>query len=416
MTIPKEIKYFFTSLLSFILIVSCQSSNTPLKSKTASEILGNPSYLAISYGGYRHNDRTNAPTVEEIKEDIQILHAAGFRILRTYHARLHNHTSNLLQAISELKEEDSDFEMYVMIGVWIQCENAWTDAANHSRGDTANNKAEIDQAITMANTYPDIVKVIAVNPGFINKAEIKGEISYPGQYEIRKGDRLFDLLREEGLLIKKKRRYTKTTDSKHWMRRYPNLIKDMTIERPEQVWVADITYVPVGTGFNYLHLVTDAYSKKVMGYHISSSLAATESRIALDMAIKSRKYKESLIHHSDRGLQYSSIIYKEGADANNITISMTENGDPYENAIAERINGILKDEFGLDEIITNADEAKKIVAQSIDIYNNQGPQLSNSYKTPNEMHQQRDLAPIKWHKKGRSTLQSAPPLVTSTIT
>ena len=162
MTISKEIKYFFTSLLSFILIVSCQSSNTPLKSKTASEILGNPSYPAISYGGYRHNDRTNAPTVEEIKEDIQILHAAGFRILRTYHARLHNHTSNLLQAISELKEEDSDFEMYVMIGVWIQCENAWTDAANHSRGDTANNKAEIDQAITMANTYPDIVKVIAV--------------------------------------------------------------------------------------------------------------------------------------------------------------------------------------------------------------------------------------------------------------
>jgi putative transposase len=108
-----------------------------------------------------------------------------------------------------------------------------------------------------------------------------------------------------------------------------------------------------------------------MGYHISSSLAATESRIALDMAIKSRKYKESLIHHSDRGLQYSSIIYKEGADANNITISMTENGDPYENAIAERINGILKDEFGLDEIIRNADEAKKLVAQSIDIYNNQ---------------------------------------------
>ena len=83
MTISKEIKYFFTSLLSFILIVSCQSSNTPLKSKTASEILGNPSYPAISYGGYRHNDRTNAPTVEEIKEDIQILHAAGFRILRT---------------------------------------------------------------------------------------------------------------------------------------------------------------------------------------------------------------------------------------------------------------------------------------------------------------------------------------------
>jgi exo-beta-1,3-glucanase (GH17 family) len=162
MTILKIFKFVCIGMVSLILTVSCQFPGGEAKSKTASEILGNPAYPAISYGGYRNSDRSKAPSVEDIKEDVLILHAAGFRILRTYHARLNDHTSNLLQAINELKAEDSDFEMYVMMGAWIQCENAWTDAANHNRGDTANNKAEIDQAVTMANTYPDIVKVIAV--------------------------------------------------------------------------------------------------------------------------------------------------------------------------------------------------------------------------------------------------------------
>ena len=157
-------------------------------------------------------------------------------------------------------------------------------------------------------------------------------------------DKFIDILRANHLLIVPKRSYHITTNSHHRFRKHKNLVNTLEIEKPESVWVSDITYVGARKNPSYLALITDAYSKKVMGYHISSSLAATESRIALDMAIKSRKYKESLIHHSDRGLQYSSIIYKEGADANNITISMTENGDPYENAIAERINGILKQE------------------------------------------------------------------------
>jgi putative transposase len=228
-------------------------------------------------------------------------------------------------------------------------------------------------------------------------------------------DGLFTLLREECLLVLKKKRYTITTNSKHWMRRYPNLIKDIIVERPEQVWVADITYVPVAKGFNYLHIVTDAYSKKIMGFNLSPSLAPIETKQALDMAIKSRSYTGELIHHSDRGLQYSSAVYTDCNKDNNIKISMTENGDPYENAVAERINGILKDEFGLDEVIPSAEIAEKLIKQSIDIYNTQRPHLSNSYRTPQEMHQQSAIKPKLWHKKNRGSVNTAPVFVPSII-
>ncbi len=144
------------------LVTSCQFFSSQTKSKIASEILGNPKYPAIAYGGYRNSNRADAPSVEHIQEDVKILHAAGFRVLRTYHARLYNHTANLLQAIEELKAEDSNFEMYVMLGIWIQCEDAWTDNPIHSRGDSVNNNAEFNKATELANTYPDIVKVIAV--------------------------------------------------------------------------------------------------------------------------------------------------------------------------------------------------------------------------------------------------------------
>lgn len=122
-------------------------------------------------------------------------------------------------------------------------------------------------------------------------------------------DRLFDLLREEGLLIIKKKKYTKTTDSKHWMRKYPNLIKGIRLNRPERLRVADITYLSVLDRYCYLHLVTDAYSKRIMGYCISKTLASSHTMKALEMALRNRQYKQSLIHHSDRGLQYCSAGY-----------------------------------------------------------------------------------------------------------
>ena len=205
------------------------------------------------------------------------------------------------------------------------------------------------------------------------------------QDQIKMGrDKLFDLLRNEGLLILKRKRYTITTNSKHWMKKYPNLIKDLTIHRPEQVWAADITYIDtLENGNCYLHLITDVYSKQIMGHELCDNMEASSTLKALKMAIKNRQYKEqALIHHSDRGLQYCSKIYTETLIDNKITISMTENGDPYENAVAERVNGILKDEFGLSEQLINKIEANKQTAQSIEIYNSLRPHLSCQMLTP----------------------------------
>lgn len=220
-------------------------------------------------------------------------------------------------------------------------------------------------------------------------------------------DRLFDLLREEGLLIVKKKKYTKTTDSRHWMRKYPNLIKQVELRRPEQVWVADITYLAVSSGYRYLHLVTDAYSKQIMGYRVSESLAASETLKALQMALSNRSYQETLTHHSDRGLQYCSAAYVKVLRQNDIAISMTQDGSPYDNAIAERVNGILKDEYSLDQTFENQQQLELEVKQSVLTYNNKRPHESNHMLTPNEMHQQNKLKPKAWHKKSTRTLNGS---------
>lgn len=217
-------------------------------------------------------------------------------------------------------------------------------------------------------------------------------------------DRLFDLLREEGLLINKKRKYTKTTDSKHWMRKYPNRIKGMRLNRPEQLWVADITYLVMSDRYCYLHLITDAYSKQIMGYCLSETLAASHTIKALTSALKKRKYDGNLIHHSDRGLQYCSAGYVKILRQYCIEISMTEDGSPYDNAIAERVNGILKDEYGLDEAFADQAQLETQVSQSIDSYNNRRPHESNHLLTPNEMHLQDKLKPKAWHKKSAKTM------------
>lgn len=213
-------------------------------------------------------------------------------------------------------------------------------------------------------------------------------------------DKLFSILREEGLLVSRKRKYTVTTNSKHWLRKYPNLIKDLYLERPEQLWVADITYIDTLGGNAYLHLVTDAYSKQIMGYELCNNMEASSTLKALKMALNKRKYKASeLIHHSDRGLQYCSKLYTDYLKQNGINISMTENGGPYENAIAERVNGILKDEFGLYDKFENILQAKELARQSIEIYNQLRPHLSCSMFTPNQMHQQARIKLISFKKK-----------------
>lgn len=211
-------------------------------------------------------------------------------------------------------------------------------------------------------------------------------------------DRLFDLLRQESLLIVRKRKYVTTTDSRGWMRQHPNLVEELKLSRPEQLWVADITYLTTQESHCYLHLVTDAYSKKIMGYKLSDDLLASSTIQALKMALAQRSYGQPLIHHSDRGLQYCSKEYTDLLTHNNISISMTQNGSPYDNAIAERINGILKQEFGLDEVFENLQEAHIQVDQSIALYNRIRPHMSNYLLTPDQMHQQNKITPKSWHK------------------
>jgi transposase InsO family protein len=212
-------------------------------------------------------------------------------------------------------------------------------------------------------------------------------------------DVLFSFLRAEQLLIKPKRSYTKTTDSKHWMKKYPNLILDMEITRPEQVWVSDITYIKTTSGNSYLSLVTDAYSKKIMGYELLENLSAAGPVSALNMALQNRKYKDGLIHHSDRGLQYCSAEYVQKLKDHHINISMTQNGDPYENAIAERVNGILKYEFLWIDGFKDHLQAIEIIKESIGIYNRDRPHLSCQMMTPEATHNQQKIKRKLWNKK-----------------
>jgi len=212
-------------------------------------------------------------------------------------------------------------------------------------------------------------------------------------------DVLFNFLRAEHLLIKPKRNFIRTTNSQHWMRKYPNLTKNMTLNGPEELWVSDITYIKTAQGHAYLSLVTDAYSKKIMGYELLDNLSTEGPLNALKSALKNRKYSHNLIHHSDRGLQYCSSDYTQLLRENNLAISMTENGDPYENSVAERINGILKYEFLLIEGFKDHIQALQAIKESIGIYNECRPHLSCQMLTPNAAHLQKDIQAKKWKKK-----------------
>jgi transposase InsO family protein len=203
-------------------------------------------------------------------------------------------------------------------------------------------------------------------------------------------DGLFDLLRDARLLVPTKRAYHKTTDSHHRFRKHPNLLKDgpqqVLATRPEEVWVADITYIPTREKFAYLSLVTDAYSRRIMGYHVHGSLQTEGVGRALKMAIRGRKTRAKLIHHSDRGIQYCSSYYQQLHEKHEITCSMTDGYDCYQNALAERVNGILKNEFLL-QTPKDLREATQMIKESIHIYNHERPHLALKYKTPDAVHQ-----------------------------
>jgi len=213
-------------------------------------------------------------------------------------------------------------------------------------------------------------------------------------------DKLFRILKANHLLIKPKRSYHVTTDSHHRFRKHKNIVSNLDINRPEQIWVSDIPYAGTRTNPSYLALITDAYSKKVMGYNVSESLAVISSLQALEMALNNRNNKvEPLIHHSDRGLQCCSNDYQDLLGNNDIKASMIKKYDPYENAIAERINGILKQEFKIARNIKNLDLKKKLIKNAIEIYNNLRPHLSNHTLTPREMRKQNKLKRKQYKSK-----------------
>ena len=200
-------------------------------------------------------------------------------------------------------------------------------------------------------------------------------------------DQLYDVLRLHNLLVPRLKNYVTTTNSKHQFRKYKNMIKDQVPTRPEQLWVSDITYIKTDNGHNYLAIVTDAYSKQIMGYKLDNNMKTSLFTEGLDMAIKNRKYPDKkLIHHSDRGFQYCNPKYTQFAESNGIMMIMTEQYDPYENAIAERINKTLKYEYGLRNCMKNREIAQQVTKQAVYIYNNLRTHFSLDLRKPAEVH------------------------------
>lgn len=200
-------------------------------------------------------------------------------------------------------------------------------------------------------------------------------------------DKFYDFMRNYGLLIKKSKRYHITTDSNHGFYKSKDLTVNLDIKHAEQVFVSDITYIKLASQHAYLALVTDAYSKKVMGYKIDTNMRVQLVKDALQMAVNNTIHNnQDTIHHSDRGIQYCCPDFSEFAKSKNMTLSTTQNSSPYENAVAERVNGILKQEFGLGKTIPNLKTAQKMIKQAIDIYNKKRRHYSLELKTPEFAH------------------------------
>lgn len=212
--------------------------------------------------------------------------------------------------------------------------------------------------------------------------------AFMDEHNIKMGrDAFFDLLRDNKLLVKQRKSHHVTTNSNHWMKKYPHLIKDIEPIGPNHVWVSDITYWKTKGGHYYISFITDAYSRKIVGYRVADTMEAIESATALKMAIKTLKINaKGLIHHSDRGSQYCSSMYVNILKKEGIKISMTENGDPLENAIAERINGIIKGEYLFDYLIKTLLNAKEVLKSVVKLYNEDRPHSSIGNAVPSKVH------------------------------
>ena len=228
--------------------------------------------------------------------------------------------------------------------------------------------------VLMIEGYPKLYKIL--KPRFIELGIKIGR------------DKFREVLKANGLLVYRKKKYAKTTDSNHPFRIHKNLIKDLKVTRPNEVFVSDITYIRVGKGFMYLSLITDLYSRKIVGYNLNKSLGVEGCLIALDQALKQRTDKDqSLIHHSDRGIQYCCKAYTGKLKKHKIWISMAGKGNCYDNAVAERVNGILKHEFNLFQNFPNQKAARLATKQAVELYNFERLHMSLDYKIPAVVHQ-----------------------------
>jgi putative transposase len=216
------------------------------------------------------------------------------------------------------------------------------------------------------------------------------------QYEIKIGrDSFFDMLTKKKLLVRKTKRSVHTTNSKHHFRRYPNLTKDFTPMKAHELWVSDITYILLKDRFAYLFLITDAYSRKIVGFHVSDDMKVSSAVVALKKALEQKPLETIVIHHSDRGLQYCSNEYVALLQQHHAMISMTQSGDPLENAVAERVNGILKTEL-ISSSYLDIDKAALSIARAILVYNYKRRHSSLNYQIPNDVHQQKGPQIKRW--------------------
>ncbi|AYB30991.1 IS3 family transposase [Chryseolinea soli] len=249
-------------------------------------------------------------------------------------------------------------------------------------------KHQNSQQTTLKVVLSQVYKIRDRHPRMGGRKIYRMIQSFLHEHQIKMGrDAFFKLLEINNLLVVRKKRKVFTTNSQHHFHKYPNLIKQCIPDRVNQLWVSDITYWKINSGYVYISLITDAYSRKIIGYHVAKTLEATGTVQALKMALRTIQTKPiSLIHHSDRGLQYCCRQYTQLLRDSLIQISMTENGDPYENALAERVNGILKEEYLNEYSVHNLNQAKMTMDLVVRLYNEERPHMSCGYQTPEIIH------------------------------
>ncbi len=208
-------------------------------------------------------------------------------------------------------------------------------------------------------------------------------------------DKFFDLLKRNKLLVRKTKRNVYTTMSKHHFYRYANLVKDFSPMKAHELWVSDITYIPLKERFAYLFLITDAYSRKIVGFHVSDDMKVSSAVVALKKALDQKPPETIVIHHSDRGIQYCSTEYVNLLQQHHALISMTQSGDPLENAVAERVNGILKTEL-ISSYYSDVNAASIHISRCITIYNYRRRHSSLNWQIPADVHTQKGLQVKRW--------------------